>query len=286
MTITLDQGSAGVYLPQGLARLFAASSQDPQVSLRALDERGDDLPPHAWTFVPPSWVLDTRRAGTAVVRVEARSADGQAFAPQARVTVTIASGGQQYRADFTDLAGRTSRELLIFELADQSVLLALATRQATPSITVFVDGSASMLSREMREPLQRILEQLVQVTEGVAPSVDPSGWFVLRGGAPFELTPGSDWSQLWAQPRGIGSVFADEIFRRPGHYVVVTDDLPEGTQGWTIADGALVQMVVVGATPHRVPLDLRENVKVHVDAGSGDGSALASAMAKTFGWEK
>lgn len=288
MSATVQDNQGGVDLTPGLVRLFLATPKGLRATLRAVDSEGAELPATVWAYVAPSWVLDTRRPESERITIDVAGTDGRAFPPQTTVSLTVVSGGEDYRFDFPDLAGRTSRELVTFEFTDRVVTLSRARRgESGPTTTVLIDGSASMLSSELRPQVERVLDQLAGLSAGLETlNEEVPRWSVLRDGTRHETEAGQSRIELWDQPRSIGSVFGSDHFQRAGHYLVVTDEIPENVDGWAVADGARVQIVVVGEGILPGTRTLPEGIKVHLHRGSDDGTALAAAMAETFGWEK
>lgn len=307
--ISLTEGAAGIRIPKALVQFFVTTNPSVvNTALEAVTADGEVLHQPRWSYQSPRWVLDPSELpeGTAVVR--ARTADSVSFPARTDLKCLVVAGSRQFFSHFDDIAGRTARDLFLLEFSDGTLRLRRAPRlsrsthptddkktgghrgagRETPvrEVRILIDGSASMRAPAVRPLVERTVEAIKEVvdTGRTDEQVKPS-WHVVRDGHSVALQEKKPLDETLSQPSSIGAVFDEGLFARPGHYIVVTDDIPDGLGRWTIPSGRTVQVVVVGSPGH--PQEREKNgMQIAFGAVEEDSTALIAHVVAGLGWNE
>lgn len=307
--VSLTEGAASIDIPKALVQFFVTTSPPAvEVVLEAVDADGEALFEPRWSYQSPRWVLDPSGLSEGTAGVRARSADGAGFPARTELKCLVVAGSRQFFAHFNDITGRTARDLFQLELSSQALRLRRAPRLArssggadpTPTgdsrsarvklpdrqVRILIDGSASMRAPTVRPSVERTVEAIGDVVSaGRGDEQVKVSWHVVRDGHSRPLGADASAEAVLAQPSSIGSAFDQTLFRRAGHYIVVTDDIPDAVDQWTIPSDSTVQVVVVGPVRHpREPVG--NGIQITLGAGAEDSTALIAQVAAGLGWNE
>lgn len=297
-TTTLTDGIS-IEVQLSPLRFYIAGKGDIETVLEVLDDQGAPLPDHRWVRDSASWVLDPIGLDVHTLRLVARSAHGTTYPARTTIQCTAVGGGQQYLAVFDDLAGRSSRDLLLVDVQPGSLRLARARRHTpsvsssgeapwqarTETIRVLLDGSASMRAERTAAHVTKVVGALQDlVNDGRAADQLNVSWQVVRDGVAHPATSTDVGAELQQAVVSVGSVFEPHLFAGEAHHVVITDEVPAGLGTWS-AQESTIMLLVVGAAGQPGKSEIN-GITVYVDDSGPDTTALIAELASGFGWDK
>lgn len=299
-TTTLTDG-ASPEVPLSPLRFYLAGTDEVETVLDVLDGDGQPLPASRWVRDSSSWILDPIGLDTSTLRVVARSVEGATYPARTTVQCTVVVGGQQFLGVFEDMAGRSARDLILMEVQSGTLRLRRAPHHTTrsadsdtsgvathrPAVQVLVDGSASMRASRTAGHLSKVVGALQDVvgTSGAA-GVPSVSWRSVRDGAAHPVPDQEPYEALHQEPVSVGSVFQDDLFAAGAHYVVVTDEIPEGMDRWAKPVGSTIQVLVIGSAASRPQRSEVHGISVYEDDAEPDSTTLIAELATGFGWDE
>lgn len=295
--ITLTEGAPSIDIPRALVQFFlSVTPSGVDTALEAIGPDGTPLDGARWSYQAPRWVLDPRDLSDGTVRLRAYASEGTSYPAGSELRCTVVAGSRQYFASFEDMAGRTARDVLQLSSSGDALRLrraprareteaaATTRRSATREVWVVVDGSASMRALAVRPEVEAALAAIRAVAgDGGKDEAVKLSWHVSRNGELRSLSDDDPVADLAAQPSSIGAALTDAHFTRPAHYIVVTDDTPDGLERWVVPSGSTVQVVVVGPASYIPDESQLRGIRLSVHAGLEDGTALIAQVAEGLG---